>query len=114
LPVVHADGPLEFVLTDELGDDEISEQATVLIDGKNVGDLTVDRDYPNSKLTITVPQGGRHSYTVEADAKFNMQGRMVLLSGAGQGMIDVQPGRNYSLRGSISGNTWLVSIMQEN
>jgi hypothetical protein len=65
----HQD-PVEFFLTDELADDEISEQVAVLIDGKNVGNLTVNQTYPTSKLRVSVPQPGQHSYTAEATAVF--------------------------------------------
>jgi hypothetical protein len=105
--------PVEFTLTDQLGDGELSEQVTVLVDGKNVGNLTVNGEYPSSQLMVTVPQSGQHSYTAEATAIFDLQGDRVQYAGAGQGMIDVQQGRVYSLRGSMSGNTWLVSIEEE-
>ena len=107
------DGPVEFTLTDELGDGELSEQVTVLVDGKDVGNLTVNREYPNSRLLVAVASPGQHSYTAEATAVFDDQGTPVEYAGAGQGMINVQNGRNYSLRGSITGNTWLVSIEEQ-
>lgn len=100
-------------MTDQLGQGQLSEQVTVLIDGKNVGNLTVNEQYPTSSLTVTVPHSGQHSYTAEAAAVFDIQGNPVEYTGAGQGMINVQRGQVYSLRGSISGNTWLVSIEEE-
>lgn len=105
--------PVDFVLTDQLGQGEVSEQVTVLVDGRNVGNLTVNQDYPDSKMTVTVAQAGQHSYTAEATAVFNADGNLIEYTGVGQGMIDVEPGQTYSLRGSVSGNTWLVSIEQE-
>jgi len=116
--VVHAsspavDEPVDFTLTDQLGDGELSEQVTVLVDGKNVGNLTVNQEYPNSRLTVTVPKSGQHSYTAEAVAVFNIQGTPTQLAGAGQGMIEVRPGKVYFLRGSMTGSTWLVSIEEQ-
>ena len=111
-PAVHAE-PVEFTITDQLGESELSEQATILVDGKNVGNLTVNEQYPNSRLLVSVPTPGQHSYTVEAAAVFDDQGTPVQYNGAGQGMIQVQGGNTYFLRGSISGSTWLVSIEQE-
>jgi hypothetical protein len=105
--------PVEFFLTDQLGDDEVSEQVTVLIDGKDVGDLTVNQNYPSSKIRVSVPQTGQHSYTAEATAVFDDQGTSFEYTGVGQGMINVQAGKIYSLRGSVSGNTWLVSIEEQ-
>lgn len=105
--------PVDFFLADQLGEDETSEKVTVLIDGKNVGDLNVSQAYPSAKIRVSVPQPGQHSYTAEATAFFNDQGATFEYAGVGQGMIDVRPGKIYSLRGSISGNTWLVSIEEE-
>lgn len=112
-PVYASQGPVEVMLVDDLGQGEISEQVTVLIDGKNVGNLTVNGDYPHSSLRVSVNKPGQHSYTAEAAAVFNVQGYATQYAGAGQGMIDVEPGKTYSLRGSISGNTWLVSLEQD-
>jgi len=115
-PVHHEtaqDDPVDFTLTDELGDDELSEQVTILVDGKDVGNLTVNQDYPNSRLMVTVPRPGQHSYTAEAVAVFNSQGTQVQYAGAGQGMIDVRQGKTYFVRGSVTGGTWLVSIQEQ-
>lgn len=112
-PSITQEQPVEFFLTDQLGDDEVSEQVTVLVDGKDVGNLTVNQTYPNSRLRVTVPQPGQHSYTAEATAVFVDQGTTFEYTGVGQGMIDVRPGKIYSLRGSASGTTWLVSIAEE-
>lgn len=115
-PPVYAsqpEGPVEVMLVDDLGQGEMSEQVTVLIDGKNVGNLTVNGDYPHSSLRVSVNKPGQHSYTAEAAAVFNVQGYPMQYTGAGQGMIDVESGKTYSLRGSISGNTWLVSLEQD-
>jgi hypothetical protein len=107
------DGPVEFTLIDDLGQGEVSEQVSILIDGKDVGNLTVSQDYPHCKIMVTVPHSGQHSYTVEATTIFSdAQGRF-RYNGAGQGMIDVQRGKTYSLRGSITGNTLFVSLKQE-
>lgn len=104
---------VDFSLTDQLGDGELSEQVTVLVDGRNVGNLTVSDEYPSSQLRVTVPKAGPHSYTAEATAIFNVQGYRVQYTGAGQGMINVQQGKTYSLRGSMTGNEWLVSLEEE-
>lgn len=111
---VQAAAPVSVTLADHLGEGQVSEQVSLLVDGKYVGNVTVNQDYPDSTLTVTVDAPGRHSYTAEAKAVFlDQDGSEVELSGAGQGMVDVQPGRTYSLRGSMSGAAWLVSIEQE-
>jgi hypothetical protein len=100
-------------LSDQLGDGEICEQVTILVDGKDLGNLSVNEQYPNARLRVAVPEPGQHSYTAEATAVFNVQGTPLQYDGAGQGMINVQPGKNYSLRGSMTGDTWLVSIEED-
>jgi len=104
---------VDFTLTDQLGHGEISEQVTILVDGKNVGNLTVNEQYPDSRIMVTVPKPGQHSYTAEAVAVFNVQGIPMQYSGAGQGMINVSQGKIYFLRGSMTGSTWLVSIEEQ-
>ena len=113
LAATPQDEPVDFTLTDQLGDRELSEQVTVLVDGRNVGNLTVNQDYPNSRLMVTVPKPGQHSYTLEAVAVFNVQGTAVQYVGAGQGMINVSHGKVYFLSGTFTGNTWLVSIQEQ-
>ena len=107
-----ADQPAEFTLTDELGYGQVSEQVMVLLDGKSIGNLTVDAAYPHASMkVVTAP--GPHSYTAESTAIFLYGNSTVRYIGAGQGTINVQNGKVYSLRGSITGNTWFVSIEQE-
>src|SRR5260370_14892253 len=54
--------PVNFTISDDLGEEQVSEQVTVVLDGRNVGDLTVNEQYPSSTIPLTVPQEGRYSY----------------------------------------------------
>jgi hypothetical protein len=110
-PVSSPSSAVDFMIHDALGEDQVSEQITILIDGKSVGTLTVNEYHPNARITVTVPQSGRYSYTAEATAVFHINGRLHPYAGTGQGMIDVKPGKNFRLAGSMSGNTWLISLM---
>jgi hypothetical protein len=111
--VVHAEEPVEFTVIDDLGQGEIKEQVSLLIDGKDVGNLTINQDYPHSKIMVTVPHSGQHSYTAEATSTFDTPQGQIQYYGAGQGMIDAQPGKTYSLRASITGSSLFISLMQE-
>ena len=104
---------VEFTIHDHLGDDQVSEQVTVIIDGKTVGNLTVNMQYPSSSLLVTVPRKGRHSYMVDAKAVFKSGGQLVEYSGVGEGIINVESQKNYELQGSVSGNTWLVVMVEQ-
>jgi len=105
--------PIDFTIRDELGDDQVSEQVTVVIDGRVVGTLTINQHYRNSMVSVTVPRPGQYSYTVEATAVFAGEDGEFQYTGAGQGMIDVTSGRSFRLAGSFSGSTWLISLIAD-
>lgn len=102
----------EFFISDSIGDEQISEQVSILLDGKFVGTLTVNQDFPESIIRITVPRPGTYSYTAEAVATFEANGSFITLKGAGQGNIAVEDGEVFDLIGSISGSTWYISLQQ--
>jgi hypothetical protein len=108
----RSSSPIHFTIRDRLGDGQVSEQVTVLINGRVVGTLTVDQYHPTSTITVTVPREGQYSYTVEATAVFEVNGELLRYMGAGQGMIDVGYTKDFELAGSFSGNTWLVTLME--
>ena len=102
----------EFFISDALGDGQISEQVSILLDGKFVGTLTVNQDFPESMIRITVPRPGTYSYTAEAVATFDVNGSYTTVNGAGQGNISVEDGEVFDLIGSISGSTWYISLQR--
>lgn len=102
--------PVYFTISDNLGEEQVSEQVTVVIDGRNVGDLTVNEEYPSSSITVTVPQEGRYSYTLDASAVF--KGSTREFSGVGQGTIDVKADKAFTARGCVSGSTWIATLME--
>jgi hypothetical protein len=103
---------IEFRIHDLLGANQISEQITIIIDGKNVGNLTVNEQYPSSNLLVNVSQTGQHSYTLETHSIFNVDGTQQEFVGAGQGMINVENGKNFDLIGSIAGTNWILSMVE--
>jgi len=48
-----ASNPVTFTIEDQLGETQISEQVTVLIDGDRKGTLTVNQHYPESMMRVT-------------------------------------------------------------
>jgi hypothetical protein len=111
-PPVANEEPVEFSIYDQLGQNEISEQVTILLEGRRVGTLTVNEEYPGpAMISVTVPQTGRYSYTAEATAAFDFDGERRDFACAGQGTINVRRGKIFDLRGSInSSNTLLISL----
>ncbi|XWK89164.1 MAG: hypothetical protein U7127_03590 [Phormidium sp.] len=104
--------PVNFSISDDLGTDigQVSEQVTVWIDGKMVGTLTVNQDFPQSILRVTVPSSGHHTYTASARATFKDG---IVRTCAGQGTIDVSNGKNFKLLANIGGNNCSVLLAEE-
>ena len=102
--------PVNFTISDVLDDEQVSEQMTIVIDGRNVGDLTVNEQYPRSTITVTVPQEGKYSYVLDASAVF--KGDNAELHGVGQGTIDVKSEKAFTARCFVSGNTWIATLME--
>src|SRR6516225_4926401 len=102
--------PVNFTISDVIGDEQVSEQITVVIDGRNVGDLTVNEQDPRSTITVTVPREGKYSYVLDASAVF--KGDNAELHGVGQGTIDVKSEKAFTARCFVSGNTWIATLME--
>ncbi len=101
---------VDFTIRDNLGSDQVAEEVTVLIDGRNVGTLRVDQNNRTAELPVSVSSGpGRYSYTAASDTILR-NGRR--LSGTGQGTIDVRDGKVFELQASFSGNTWQISVVE--
>lgn len=113
LPHSAKEDPIEFTIHDQLGENEVSEQVTILLDGRRVGTLTISEEYPDAMISVTVPQTGRYSYTAEATTAFVFDGERHQVIGAGQGTINVKPGKSFDLRGSPSSNNTLLISLEE-
>ena len=106
--------PVEFTVFDQLGNDgRVSEQITISVDGKFVGQLTANQQDPRSMLTVTEPSAGRYSYSIFATKVMYYNGKPYRHEGTGQGMISVSQGKKFELVESTSGNTWLVSLVEQ-
>lgn len=102
-----------FYLRDELGEDQVSEQVRVLIDGSEVGTLTVNEHFPRSRIAVTVPSAGRYSYVLEATAVFRGANRKpYTIVGAGQGNISVSHGKTFELASTVTGDTWMAHVQE--
>lgn len=106
-------GSTEFVIRDELAPEQVGEEVTVLIDGRNVGTLSVDQNNRTDEIDVSVDAPGRYSYTASADAVFQDQAGQFELSGTGQGTIEVSDGKVFVLGGTFSGSTWQISLVEQ-
>src|SRR4051812_31713348 len=100
-----------FTVEDHLGDGQISEQVELIIDGQLKGTLSVNADYPHSNLTVTVSEPGRYSFSVRAAARF--VDRPDEYVGVGQGVLNISAGKRFECEGSVSGQTWLVDLIEK-
>lgn len=104
--------PVEFTVYDQLGESQITEQVTLLIDGKMKGQLTVDLKNPNAMMTITLPGPGRYSYAIEASTTIQVQGQYYERSGAGQGMIEAGSGKEFEVEGNPGADPFVVALVE--
>ncbi len=105
---------MDFRIFDELGDRQVSEQVTVVIDDRNVGTITVSAIHPNADLLVTVPKQGRYSYQLAVTAEFlDENDNPVTFDGVGQGNINVTSGKKFNVEGEFSGNTWYANLIEE-
>jgi hypothetical protein len=103
--------PLDFTVSDQLGDGQITEQIRVHIDGRLVGTLTVDAAHPHSTVTVTVPRPGRYSYELASQSTFILDGETVELPGRGSGEIEVTAGKAVELRYEVGDTELLLSLV---
>ncbi len=105
---------IKITLFDRIGDNQLSEQVVVLIDGKNVGTFSVNnRDKKTEHLEIDLPKEGKYSYTAQAQGIFvDDDGDQFPQIGTGQGMIDASDGEQFHLAGTYTGSTWFITIIE--
>jgi hypothetical protein len=104
--------PVEFLVKSDLAENAISEQVVIIIDGKPVGTLTASQQHPESIITVTVPQEGSYSYSVDGSIVYDIDGNEETYTCTGQGNINVTGGKEFYLGISISGDTILVTLLE--
>ncbi|MEH2170410.1 MAG: hypothetical protein V7K41_27910 [Nostoc sp.] len=103
---------INFTIGDNLGVEigQVSEQVEVSINGRPVGTLTVNQNYPRATLTVTVPKPGQYTYSANARAVFD-NGKEG--SCAGQGNVDISDGKKFNLNANSGGNTCFIVLQEE-
>lgn len=86
-----------FTIHDQLGSSQEGEQLVVFIDGQYAGELLVDTDYPTDVLTIGVDRAGAHTYRITGRAIINTTAGTYQFDLYGEGTIDVQPGKGFTV-----------------
>jgi hypothetical protein len=103
--------PVDFMIEDVLGEDQITEQVKVEVDNRVVGTLTVDVVHPTATVTVTVPKPGQHTYTLTSLSTFQFDdGEMMEISGYGHGQMEVSTGRLFRLRYEVGTEQLVLSL----
>ncbi len=104
---------ISFRIHDELGVGQVSEQVKVVINGRNVGSITVSAMHRNSELLVVLPHEDRYSYQLAANAVFIEDGdKLTEYIGIGEGYINPADGMHFALEGEVSGSTWQTRLVQ--
>ncbi len=106
-----------FKIHNTLGTNQLSETATISINGELVGKLFVDANNRDSFLAVNVPQAGQQSYSISTVAVFEEAfGRQLERYGAGQGFIHVSNTVDeeiFMLVTAFSGSQPVVSLQKK-
>jgi hypothetical protein len=93
---------VDFLIVDELGASQLTEQVAVVIAGRSVGTLTVDVVHRTASLTVTVPTAGTYEYEVRSTTVFqDNNGDAFELTGVGHGQLRVSAGRSFAVVGEL-------------
>jgi hypothetical protein len=92
--------PVEFAIRDQLGELQISETITVVVDGRHAGELTIDEAQPESELSISVDEPGRHDYTIAVSSVELAEDGLSFVERerSGQGSIVAESGARFDIR----------------
>lgn len=85
--------PLLLHVHNRLGRDQLSEQLTLIIEGKPVADIAVDGSRPAVAVTVPLPRPGLLHYRLEGVAEQDGTTRLV-----GEGCIRVRDGARFAVR----------------
>lgn len=89
--------PIDFTITDQLGQDQVAERVEVRVDGKTVGTLNIDLVHPTASLTVTVPRAGSYAYELRSTTYLEYQDGTYELDGEGNGQIDVTASKSFAV-----------------
>ena len=105
--------PVHFVIHNKLGENQLAEQASVVFDGRHVGDLTVTEYDPEDFIELSA-EPGRHDYTVSVlTTEYAEDGSEVDRQGSGQGSIVVESAASYQLAASDTGDRRDVTLLAD-
>ncbi len=108
-----AHAPIEFYISDHLAVDQISEDVRVLIDSREAGRLSVDKEHMISVIPVTVSEPGQHQYTLEVTTLMGKGRTPEKMQRVGQGTFVAAQGKTFRLTGDRTGDAWSVRMEEE-
>jgi hypothetical protein len=104
--------PVKVRLHDELGEGQISEQVSVVFDGRNVGDIKVNADFPDGMIEVTAPKPGAYDYTLSSVTEEVLSdGSVGVIQGAGQGRVTIDADADFAVSLADSGNGRALTLV---
>jgi hypothetical protein len=105
---------IHFTVTDELGDAQVTEQVSIVLDGRRVGDLTVDQDNPASSMQHSLRGPGQYSYTLSSwSREYAFDGTEVAVQGSGQGTITIEDGDVLAVQFADNGQSRALTLVHQ-
>jgi hypothetical protein len=104
--------PLKLRLHDELAGDQLTEQVDVVFDGRHVGDIKVNADFPTGMIELTVPKAGSYDYTLQSTTEELLDdGSTIVVAGSGQGHVSVGGDADFDVQFADSGTARNVTLV---
>jgi hypothetical protein len=96
------------IVDNKLADAQESEEVRILLDGKEVGTLSIDSNNTLSTLVVDGASPGVHGYTLLVTMVVSDgDGNKGTLRANGMGTINVSDGKIFRVRGNWDGKSWL-------
>jgi hypothetical protein len=112
-PSPSSGGSVNVTIHDELGEGQVNEQVNLVMGGRAVGDLTVNREFPEAAIEVTLPSEGRQDYTLQSRSHhLAMDGTEVVIDGSGQGSISVEDGDEFDVQYADNGQARNLTLVE--
>jgi hypothetical protein len=102
-----------FRVTNNLTQGAIRERVVLTIQGEEIGSITSSNSVPISTEEFTVPKAGEYSYSVELFGIYNNNGQEASFYGKGSGIINVDPGDTFEVKGDFSNNQITLTLIEK-
>lgn len=89
---------INFVVTDELGENQVLEATTVYINGSHIGDFSLNPQLPRASLAGWASSAGAYNYHLQTLLQVNREDGQARLQCRGEGIVHLVEGARYAVR----------------